>query len=163
MKYTNSIEIALPQAQVAQLLADPAKVAHWLRDIVFHEALNGPYGQVGSTSRVVFQSGKRQMECTETITRRDPADVTAIPAGAVVHFDREITAPGMTSVVRDRLTALTPESTRWESDSEFHFTTLPMRAMALLLPRMFRNQSQQHLEDFKAFAEHGTDVRDRTR
>jgi hypothetical protein len=33
--------------------------------------------------------------------------------------------------------------------------------MALLMPGTFHKQSQQHMQDFKAFAEQGKDVRDR--
>ena len=41
MKYTNSIEIALPRKKVAQLLADPAHVPKWVRGIVLHEPVSG--------------------------------------------------------------------------------------------------------------------------
>jgi hypothetical protein len=159
MKYTNSIEIALPLERVALLLADPAHIPKWLRDVVLHEPLSGRHGEVGTTSRVVMQSGQRNIECTETITRREPADLHGIPEGTVVHFDREIVGAGMWSVIRDRLTAATPETTYWESESEFRFSGLLMRVMALLMPSAFRKQSQQHLQDFKAFAEQGKDVR----
>ncbi|MFF1816815.1 SRPBCC family protein [Kribbella sp. NPDC058245] len=160
MKYTNSIEIALPLEKVAQLLADPEHLPKWLRGVVLHEPLSGIHGELGTTSRVVMQSGQRKMECTETITRREPADLHGIPEGTVVHFDREIVGAGMWSVVRDRLTAATPETTYWESESEFRFSGLLMRVMALLMPRAFHKQSHQHLQDFKAFAEQGKDVRE---
>ncbi|MFF5987055.1 SRPBCC family protein [Prauserella flavalba] len=160
MKYTNSIEIALPREQVAQLLADPAHLPKWLRGIVLHEPVHGMHGQLGTKSRVVMQSGKRQIECTETITRRDPADLHGIPKETVVHFDREIVGAGMWSVVRDRLTETSPETTLWEQASEYRFSSLLMRLMGLLMPGAFHKQSQQHMEDFKAFAEQGKDVRE---
>lgn len=162
MKYTNSIEIALPREKVAQLLADPAHLPKWLRGLVLHEPVNGIHGRLGTTSRVVMQSGQRKMECTETITRRDPADLNGIPKESVVHFDREIVGPGMWSVVRDRLTELNPATTLWESESEYRFNGLLMRLVALLMPGSFHKQSQQHMQDFKAFAEHGKDVRERS-
>ncbi|WP_199730667.1 SRPBCC family protein [Amycolatopsis panacis] len=91
MRYTNSIEIALPREKVAQLLTDPAHLPKWLRGVVPHEPVNGIHGRPGTRSRIVMQSGKRKSECTETITRRDPADLHEIPAELVVQFDREIT------------------------------------------------------------------------
>jgi hypothetical protein len=100
------------------------------------------------------------MECTETITRREPADLRGIPKGSIVHFDREIVAEGMWSAVRDRLTEAGPDRTLWESESEYRFSSLPMRLVGLLMPGTFRKQSQQHMQDFKAFAEHGKDVRE---
>jgi hypothetical protein len=158
MKYTNSIEIALPREQVAQLLADPAHIPKWLRGLVRHEPVNGIHGQLGTTSQVVIQAGKQKIELTETITRRDPADLHDIPKEIVVHFDRETVGAGMWSVVRDRLTEVNPEATLWESESEFRFSSLPMRLVGLLMPGSFHKQSQQHMQDFKAFAEQGKDV-----
>ena len=160
MKYTVSIEIALPREKVAQLLADPAQIPKWLRGIVSHEPLNGTHGQVGTKSRVVMQTGHQTMEATETITRREPADLHEIPSDSVVHFDREIVAEGMRNAARDRLTEAGPKTTLWEQENEFRFSSVPMRLMALLMGRAFRKQSQQHLQDFKAFAEQGTDVRE---
>jgi carbon monoxide dehydrogenase subunit G len=160
MKYTVSIEIALPQERVAQLLADPAQMPKWLRGLVLHEPLEGAHGQVGTTSRVVMQMGRQRMEATETITRREPADLREIPKGTVVHFDREIVGGGMWSAVRDRLTEAGPETTLWVSESEYRFSSVLMRLLGRLMPGAFRKQSLQHMQDFKAFAERGKDVRE---
>ena len=162
MKYTVSIEIALPRERVAQLLADPAHTPKWLRGLVLHEPLSGAHGQVGTESRVVMQMGKQTMEATETITRRDPADLHGIPKGSVVHFDREIVGEGMWSAVRDRLTEAGPETTLWESENEYRFSSVPMRLVGLVMPGAFRKQTRRHMQDFKAFAEQGTDVREAT-
>lgn len=160
MKYTNSIEIDLPRERVAQLLADPAHLPKWLRGMVVHEPLTGAHGQLGTTSRVVMRSGQQEMELTETITRREPADLRRIPEEVVVRFEREISGKGMWSVVRDRLTEADPTTTLWQQESEYRFSGLLMRAVAPLMPRTFRRQSQQHMEDFKEFAEQGKDVRE---
>lgn len=66
----------------------------------------------------------------------------------------------MWSVVRDSLTEANPETTLWKSESEYRFSGLPMRLVALLMPGSFRHQSQQHMQDLKAFAEQGKDVRE---
>lgn len=161
MKYTNSIEVALPREQVVRMLADPAHAPKWLRGLVLHEPLNGEHGQVGTMSRVVFQMGKHKMEATETITRREPVNLHGIPGDRVVHFEREIVGGGMWQAQRDRLTEAGPDTTLWESESEFRFDGLMMRLVGLVMPGSFRKQSQQHMEDFKAFAEQGRDVRER--
>lgn len=160
MKYTVSIEIAMPREEVAQLLAEPAHMPKWLRGLVLHEPLNGIHGQVGTRSRVVMQFGQQEIEGTETITRREPADLREIPKGSVVHFDRELVTKGMWSAVRDRLTEAGPDTTLWVSESEYRFNGLLMRLMGLLMPGTFRKQSLQYMQDFKAFAEHGKDVRE---
>ncbi len=160
MKYTVSIEIALPRERVVQLLADPAHMPKWLRGLVLHEPLNGAPWQVGTTSRVVMQMGKQQVECTETITRREPVDLHEIPSATVVHFDREIVTEGMWSAARERLTEAGPQRTLWQSENEFRFSGVLMRLVGPLMPGMFRKQSLQHMRDFQAFAERGQDVRD---
>lgn len=160
MKYTDSIEIALPRERVVQLLADPAHLSKWLRGLVLHEPLRGTHGQVGTESRVVMQTGQQKMEGTETITRREPANLHGIPRDSVVHFDREIVAKGMWNAARDRLTEAGPETTLWAQENEFRFSGLPMRLVAPFMRGVFRKQSKQHMQDFKAFAEQGTDVRD---
>ncbi|MDA2814258.1 SRPBCC family protein [Nocardiopsis sp. RSe5-2] len=160
MKYTTTIEIALPREKAAQLLADPAHLPKWLRGLVVHEPLSGEHGQVGTKSRVVLESGGREMEATETVTRREPADLHGIPKESVVRFEREIAAAGMWSVVRDRLTEVGPETTLWESESEYRFSGLMMRLVGLLMSGAFRKQAQQHMQDFKDFAEQGKDVRE---
>jgi hypothetical protein len=160
MKYTVSIEIALPLEEVVRLLADPAHLPKWLRGLVLHEPLRGTHGQVGTTSRVVMQMGTKTMELTETITRREPVGLHSIPKGSVVHFDREIVGEGMWSAVRDRLTEAGPDTTLWVSESEYRFSSLLMRLVGLLMPGAFHKQSLQHMQDFKAFAEQGKDVRE---
>jgi hypothetical protein len=160
MKYTVSIEIARPREEVAQLLADPAHIAKWLRGVVLHEPLSGVHGQVGTTSRVVMELGQQTFEATETITRREPADLASIPKGSVVHFEREIVAEGMWNAARERLTEAGLDTTLWVSENEYRFSGLLMRLVGLLMPGTFRKQSLQHMQDFKAFAEHGKDVRE---
>nr|WP_235912207.1 SRPBCC family protein [Ruania zhangjianzhongii] len=124
-----------------------------------HEPLRGVDGQVGTESRVVFQSGQQSMECTETITRREPASLHGISADRVVYFAREIVADGMWSAAREQLTATGPESTLWVSENEYRFSGL-MRVVAPFMRGAFIKQSRQHMQDFKAFSEHGTDIRE---
>ncbi|WP_439658592.1 SRPBCC family protein [Lentzea sp. HUAS TT2] len=160
MKYTVSLEIAQPRERVAKLLADPQHLPMWLRGLVLHEPLNGEHGQVGTKSRVVLRMGQQEFEATETITRREPQNLQGIPADVVVHFEREIVGKGMWNAARERLTEAGPETTLWVSENEYRFSGLMMRLVGLLMPGTFRKQSLQHMQDFKAFAEHGTDVRE---
>lgn len=160
MKYTVSIEIAKPLEEVAQLLADPAHIPKWLRGMVLHEPISGVHGQVGTKSRVVMEMGQQKFEAIETITRREPTDLRSIPKGSVVYFEREIVSEGMWNAARERLTEAKPDTTLWVSENEYRFSSLMMRLVGLLMPGTFRKQSLQHMQDFKAFAEHGKDVRE---
>ncbi|GLY54769.1 SRPBCC family protein [Lentzea sp. NBRC 102530] len=160
MKYTVSIELALPRAKAVRLIADPTTMPMWLRGLVVHEPVSGVHGEVGTRSRVVLKAGQQEFEATETIIRREPQDLHAIPAESVVHFEREIVGKGMWSATRDRFTEAGPETTHWEQESEYRFSGVLMRLVGALMPGSFRKQSLAHMQDFKAFAEHGTDVRD---
>ncbi|ALG84904.1 SRPBCC family protein [Gordonia phthalatica] len=162
MKYTISIEIDRPRNKVVELLSDPAQMPKWLRGLISHEPIEGVHGQLGAVSHVVFQTGKQQMEATETVTRVDPIDPQPAPATTAVRYEREIAAQGMWQAQRDRLIDAGPNRTLWESESEFRFDGLVMRLFGLLIPSVFRKQSRRHMEDFKAFAEDGADVRDET-
>jgi hypothetical protein len=160
MRYTVSIEIAQSREKVVQLLVDPTQLPKWLRGLVLHEPLSGTHGQVGTKSRVVLQMGNQKFEGVETITRRDPVDLHGIPKERPVHFEREIVGDGMWSAARDRFTEIDPNTTLWVSENEYRFSSLLMRLVGLVMPGVFRKQSLQHMQDFKAFAEHGKDVRD---
>jgi hypothetical protein len=160
MKYTVSIEIDLPRERVARLLSDPEHLPKWLRGLVRHEPLDGAHGEVGTRSRVVLRMGQQEVEATETVTRREPADLRAIPRDVVVRFDREIVADGMWNAARERLTEAGPGTTLWESENEYRFGGVVMRVVAPFARGAFRKQSMRHMRDFKAFAERGTDVRD---
>ncbi len=159
MKYTLSIELALPRGRVLDLLEDPAHRPKWLRGLVLHEPRLGADGQVGTVSRVVFQSGRKHMELTETITRREPERLHGLPSDCVVHYERELVTDGMWSAAREQLTEIGPARTLWVSDNEYRFNGL-LRLVAPLMRAMFIKQSRQVMQDFKAFAEHGADVRD---
>ena len=150
----------MPREEVAQLLADPAHLPKWLRGLALHEPLSGVHGQVGTKSRVVMQMGQQKMEATETITRREPADLHGIPKGSVVHYEREIVSQGMWNAARERLAEASPQTTLWVSENEYRFSGLPMRLMGFFMRGAFRKQSLQIMQDFKAFAEQGTDVRE---
>ena len=68
----------------------------------------------------------------------------------------------MWNAVREELTESGPETTLWASESDYRFSGLPMRLVAPVMRGAFRKQSLQHMQDFKAFAEQGTDVREAT-
>ena len=66
----------------------------------------------------------------------------------------------MWNAARERLTEAGPETTLWVSENEYRFSSIPMRLVGLLVPGAFRTQSLRHMQDVKAFAERGVDVRD---
>ena len=159
VRCTISARIARPRAAVLALLAAPEHRSRWLRDLVVHEPVYGADGEVGVVSRVVFGTGRRAFECTETVTRREPAPGAEVTAETPVRYTREIRAEGMWSEAHEELSEAGPDATVWKSVNVYRFRG-PMRWIAPLLRRSLVAQQRRVMLDFRAFAEQGVDVRD---
>ncbi len=149
MKYSIAIDLDLPRERVIALFDDPANLVKWQKGLQSFEHVSGTPGEVGATSRLVFQHGKRRMEMIETITRRELPDA----------FDGTYDMPNVHNVMHNRFIELSPARTRWESDIEFQFSGF-MKVIGFLFGSGFPKQSRKFMTAFKAFAEQGVDVRD---
>jgi hypothetical protein len=148
MHYTVEIEIDLPRDEVVELFDSTENLKKWQRGLQVFEPLEGEPGQPGATSRMVFRMGKRKLEMVETITERD------LPDSFAGTYDTK----GVHNVVKNRFVAVTPETTRWISENEFRFSGF-MKLVGFLAKKAFPRQSLKYMQDFKAFAEDGVDVR----
>ncbi|MGI9518032.1 MAG: hypothetical protein ACR2NP_13345 [Pirellulaceae bacterium] len=93
--------------------------------------------------------GKRNLEMIESITSRNFPN----------EFDGTYETKGVFNIVKNRFVELSPGKTRWISENEFQFSGF-MKVIGFLMKGTFPKQSLKYLQDFKAFAENGTDVRD---
>lgn len=147
--YTVHVDIDLPRDRVVALMDDPDNLFKWQEGLQAFQPLSGEPGQAGARSRLVFKIGSRMMELTETITKRQLPD----------EFNGTYEWSGGSNTLRNRFIALGPSKTRWESTCTYEFRSLPMKIMGTLMPGMFRKQNLRFLNNFKAFCEHGRDVR----
>lgn len=148
MKYQVTVDIDQPREQVAALFADLDSRPKWQRGMISAELLEGEAGQPGSKWRLLFQMGKRTMEMIENVTVVEPPET----------FESTYDAKGVHNVVRTRFVEVGPEKTRVESDNVFEFSGF-MKLMAFLMKGAFPKQSLKIMNDFKALAEQGKDVR----
>jgi hypothetical protein len=148
MQYQVEIDVDLPRGRVIELFDDPDNLPKWQRGFVSFAPISGTPGQPGARSKLVHQLGKRWIEMVETITVRDLPE----------RFDGTYDAPGVHNVVRNRFLELDSDRTRWVSENEFRFRGF-MRLVGLVFRGAFPRQSLQYMQDFKAFAETGKDVR----
>lgn len=148
MHYSVDIEIDLPRDQVIALFDNPDNLVKWQEGLQSFEQLSGEPGQPGATSKLVFQMGKRSIEMIETITERDLPE----------RFEGTYDAKGVHNVVKNRFVELGPDRTQWISENEFQFRGF-MKLMAFFFRSAFPKQSLKYMQDFKAFAEDGVDVR----
>ena len=148
MKYTVGTDIDKPRDEVVALFMDPENRPKWQRGLVSVEVLDGEAGQAGARSKLVFQMGKRKMEMLENLTVAEPPDVV----------EHTYDAKGVHNIVRTRFVEVAPDKTRVESDNEFQFQGF-MKVVSFLMKGAFPKQSMKIMNDFKALAEQGQDVR----
>jgi hypothetical protein len=150
MKYTVETEINLPREEVIKLFDNQENCFKWQEGLQSFEHVSGEAGQPGAKSRLVYQMGKRRIEMMETITARNLPD----------EFSGTYDAKGVHNIVENRFIELAPDKTKWVSENEFQFSGL-MRLVGFFMAKEFPKQSLKSMHDFKAFAEEGTDVRER--
>ncbi len=69
MKSVVELEIAVPQAKLAELFADPSNNLQWMHDVERIEPLSGKLGEPGSTYRLVPKRGS--LIFVATVVARD--------------------------------------------------------------------------------------------
>ncbi len=150
MKYKIETIIDLPRKEVINKLDSVDNLKHWQRGLVGVEHLSGTPGETGAKMKLLYEFGKKKMEMTETITKRE------LPEAFHATYD----ADGMMSIQENYFEETPGGQTRWISDSEFIPTGLMMKLMVFLMPGAFKRQSRKYMEDFKNFAEQGISVTD---
>lgn len=150
--FTVEIEIEQPRDKVVELFNNTENLFKWQTGLQSFEHLSGEPGQPGSKSKMIYINGKNTIELTETIT------LNQLPNEFAGLYEWS----GGSNTLHTKFVELGPERTRWVSTGEYTMRSLMMKVMALLMPGMFRKQSLGFMENFKAFCEHGTDIRDAT-
>ena len=148
--YIVEIEIDLPRDKVIELFDSVENLYKWQTGLQSFEHLSGEPGQVGATSRMVFQSNGNTIELTETITHRN------LPH----EFHGIYEWNGGVNTLENRFIEVAPNRTRWESTCSYQFKTLFMKLMGFFCPGAFREQNMKFLKNFKQFCETGKDCRD---
>ncbi|MBC9798544.1 SRPBCC family protein [Sinomicrobium weinanense] len=142
MKFSESIEIDRPVETVVRLFTNPDHLGQWMDGFQNIEHLSGTPGTQGAKSRLTFQTGKRKMEMTETITAID------LPKEMSFTYD----AGTVFNTVRNRFEKLKENRTRLVVDTEYRFKGI-MKFIAPLMSGVFKKQTRKYLGDFKEFAE----------
>ena len=142
MRYQTELIIKVPRARVIELFDSFDNLKKWQKGLISHEHISGEAGEPGAKTKLVYDMGKRRMEMLETIITRDLPD----------EFSGTYDARGVHNIVRNYFHD-EGDTTRWVLDSDFRFHGW-MRLMSLFMPgSMFKKQTRQTMEDFKAYAE----------
>ncbi len=142
MKYTVELNINLPLDRVIELFDSTDNMYKWMEGLQSFEPLEGTPGEVGAKSKLVFISGKREIEMIETITVKNLPD----------EFSGTYEAKGVYNIIKNEFVSKSDNVTRYISEQEFQFTGF-MKLMAVFMPGTFKKQTLQHMKAFRSFAE----------
>jgi hypothetical protein len=135
------LDIDVPQATLAALMADPGNSTKWMDDLERYEPISGEPGTPGSTYRLVPKSGKMVFVAT-VISSGRPNEVR-------LHLDASNVAVSVT----DRFVRLSPDRTRVISEEVFSFKGLIPTVFGIIGQRAIRRAHRRHMAGFKRFAE----------
>lgn len=109
------------------------------------EVLEGEPGKVGTKTRLAHKMGKREVVMLETIRQREDPSL----------FIATYEADGVWNQAINRFEEADGGNTKWVMETEFKCTGI-MRLMTMLMPGMFKKQTQKTMEAFQAFMEAAT-------
>jgi uncharacterized membrane protein len=142
LKYTCEIVIARPRDEVISKFDSLENLSKWQPTLKSAEPLSGEPGQAGSTMRMVYVEGKREMVMNETITANNFPE----------SFDATYTAPGVVNPCHNIFKDLGDGETQWTMESEFTFSGF-MALMSRFMRKAFPRETLASMEKFKAWIE----------
>ncbi|MBK8847632.1 MAG: SRPBCC family protein [Bacteroidetes bacterium] len=142
MKYSVSIEIDRPIAQVIAAFDNPENLSKWMQGLQSIEHISGIPGQLGAKSKIKFKTGSREIEMIETITNRN------LPHESASTYE----AKDVFNIVINKFEKITDNKTRHITEQEFQLKGM-MKLIGWLMPAAFKKQSLKHLTDFINFVE----------
>ena len=144
MKFYCRVVIDAPIKKVIHLFDDPDNLNKWQDSFISLEHLEGIPGQPGAKSRLTYKIGNREIELTETIVKKNlPSEFSAL---------YEI--PTMTNKVKNSFSTIDIHQTEYIVEVEYtEIRGFIPKLTALLMPGIFKKQTQKWLDQFKVFVE----------
>ena len=141
MKSRVELDIEAPQAQLAELFADPLNNPGWMDDIERIEPIHGELGQQGSMYRIVPKGSG--MVFVATVVRR------VLPTQVSLSLNE----PRVSVAITDTFRKLSDTTTRLISDEVFTFRGRFGKLVGFMSRRAIRRAHRKHMESFQRFAE----------
>lgn len=141
MKYNHSIVIDRPRGTVLDFMMETEHLPKWQRGLAKVETVEGEPFTLSAKTRLVFDTGKKSLEMTETLVdMRLPDAYTAIYE---------------TEELWNRVTNMFSEvdgKTLWTTENEFVFSGM-MRFLGPLMKKSFIKRTEYEMARFKEFVE----------
>ena len=142
MKYTVEIEINQPIDKVVALFNDEDNLFKWMQGLQSIEHLTGKPGEKGSTSKMLFKDGKREVEMIETIISNN------LPEELIATYE----AKGVYNLAKISFISITDNKTKYFTEQEFQLKGF-MKIFGWIMPGAFKKQTTKYLSMFKEFTE----------
>jgi len=141
MTYTTEVTINLPRLKVIELFDNTENLHKWQLGLLSFVAINGEPGQEGSSSKMVYEGRKGDLEMTEVITRRNFPE----------EFHCTYKARGVYNEMYNYFEE-DGDKTLWRTVSVFKFKGL-MALMAPFMTAAFQKNTLLNMEHFRKFTE----------
>ncbi|WP_371185995.1 SRPBCC family protein [Thalassotalea maritima] len=142
MNYSVEIDINRPINEVITLFIDSDNLLSWQHNLLGVEVINGEPGKVGTESRLLYNMGNKEVVMTEVIT------VNQLPDKYCAVYETD----NVWNLMENQFIDLGDDKTRWICKNEFKCSGF-VRLMAMLMPSIFKKQSERNQQQFKAFVE----------
>lgn len=150
MEFCKEIMIDLPREEVIKKLRDPENFRYWQRGFISYKKLTGQFGQEGSIGKLKIKTGKGHLDLLETVLKNK------LPKEFRVAYD----TAGLYHIQKHYFEAESPSSTHWIIYNELKFSG-NLKIMAPLVQMRVKNEIQQSMKNFKAFAEEGKSINEK--
>jgi hypothetical protein len=144
MKFTCSTIVNLPQDKVVEIYYNDNNLKNWQSGFESKELLIGTKGQPGAKSKIFMTYNNKPMVLTETIQKNN------LPDEFVAYYEHE----HMNNIMTCRFQKLDDTKTKFEMGIHYtEFFGFMPKLMSMLMPGMFRKQTQKMVDSFKIYAE----------
>ena len=142
MNYTVEIEINKPIDEVVKLFDNEDNLFKWMEGLQSIEHLTGEPGANGSTAKMIFKQGKREIQMIETVISLN------LPEEFIASYE----AKGVYNLAKVSFLPIGDNKTKYVTEQEFQLKGF-MKVFGWIMPGAFKKQTAKYLQKFKEFAE----------
>lgn len=148
MKYKLEVSVNVPRETFIEKMDNLDNLKHWQKGLKEIVPISGVAGQEGAQTKLTYEVKNRKMEMIETIISRN------LPEEFQATYDTQ----GVHNIQKNYFKATDQQTTTWVCEAEFKFSSIGLKLLAFIMPKVFKKQSLKYMNDFKAFAEEGKSV-----
>jgi carbon monoxide dehydrogenase subunit G len=143
MEFSHEVVINKDREEVWKIFDNPDNLKKWQPTLKSFEPQSGQPGQVGATSKLIYEENGREIVLTETIKSRDYPQ----------EFSGSYSSSHVTNNLTNKFLALDDGATKWVMDCEVVFHALLLKMFGPLMKGAFVKRVTGDMNRFNEFAE----------